>query len=163
MDITIKIDESSEFVLDLVLCDTILPEKTTTLFTPTKVEIKMFKDKQCKWMTLERTQDPIRTLEWDTSQTTKPDYPSSSKIKKDWNAIDKSVEEEKPQGEQALNKLFQDIFARGSDEQKKAMEKSFVESGGTVLSTNWEDVGSRKVEGTPPKGAELKNWNDINK
>jgi hypothetical protein len=31
------------------------------------------------------------------------------------------------------------------------MMKSFVESGGTVLSTNWEDVGSRQVKGSPPK------------
>lgn len=163
LGVTIKLNENSEYVLDLALCDTIIAEKTTTIFTPTKVEIKMIKDKQCKWLTLERTQDAIKTLEWDTSKTSKPEYPSSSRIKKDWNAIDKSVEEEKLQGEQALNKVFQDIFARGTDEQKKAMEKSFVESGGTVLSTNWDDIGSRKVEGAPPKGAELRHWSDINK
>merc|ERR1712107_239226 len=87
--------------------------------------------------------------------------PPSSKIKKNWDAISREVEEEKPQGEQALNKLFQDIFARGSDEQKRAMEKSFVESGGTVLSTNWQDVGSRKVEGSAPKGTEVRKWSDI--
>lgn len=33
-----------------------------------------------------------------------------------------------------------------------------VESNGTVLSTNWKDVGSKKVEGSPPDGMELKKW-----
>ena len=43
------------------------------------------------------------------------------------------------------------------------MNKSFVESGGTVLSTNWGDVGSKTVEGTPPQGLEMKKWSDIDK
>jgi hypothetical protein len=33
-----------------------------------------------------------------------------------------------------------------------------VESNGTVLSTNWKDVGSKKVQGSPPDGMELKKW-----
>ena len=33
-----------------------------------------------------------------------------------------------------------------------------VESNGTVLSTNWKEVGSKKVEGIPPDGMELKKW-----
>jgi len=160
--VTIKLNENSEFVLDLDLCDTICPEQTQLIIAPSKVEIKMVKDKQCKWLALEKTADPIATLTWDTSTPSgKPEYPSSSKIKKNWDAIDKSVEEDKPEGDAALNKLFQDIFARGSDEQKRAMEKSYVESGGTVLSTNWEDVGARKVEGTPPKGVEMRKWSDL--
>lgn len=33
-----------------------------------------------------------------------------------------------------------------------------VESNGTVLSTNWKEVGSKKVEGSPPDGMEVKKW-----
>ena len=43
------------------------------------------------------------------------------------------------------------------------MNKSFQESGGTVLSTNWKDVGSKKVEGEAPKGLEMKKWSDLGK
>ena len=33
-----------------------------------------------------------------------------------------------------------------------------VESNGTVLSTNLKEVGSKKVEGSPPDGMEMKKW-----
>lgn len=33
-----------------------------------------------------------------------------------------------------------------------------VESNGTVLSTNWKEVGSKVVEGNPPDGMEVKKW-----
>ncbi|KAK6947841.1 Tetratricopeptide repeat, partial [Dillenia turbinata] len=33
-----------------------------------------------------------------------------------------------------------------------------VESNGTVLSTNWKEVGAKMVEGSPPDGMELKKW-----
>lgn len=33
-----------------------------------------------------------------------------------------------------------------------------VESNGTVLSTNWKEVGTKKVEGSPPDGMELRKW-----
>jgi suppressor of G2 allele of SKP1 len=43
------------------------------------------------------------------------------------------------------------------------MNKSFQESGGTVLSTNWSEVGTKKVEGTPPKGLEMHKWSELGK
>ena len=38
------------------------------------------------------------------------------------------------------------------------MMKSFTESNGTALSTDWDDVGRRKVETVPPEGVEPKKW-----
>lgn len=54
--------------------------------------------------------------------------------------------------------MFKDIFGKGSDDQRRAMMKSYQESGGTVLSTNWEDVGKKKVEVSPPDGMIAKKW-----
>ena len=84
-------------------------------------------------------------------------YPSSSKTgPKDWNKIDKEAGEDKQGDEAAVNSFFQNIFANASDESKRAMMKSFTESNGTVLSTNWDEVGQSKVEMKTPDGMEAK-------
>ena len=57
-------------------------------------------------------------------------YPTSSLHARDWDKLEQEVKEEekneKLEGDAALNKLFQQIYADGSDEVKKAMMKSFV-------------------------------------
>lgn len=35
-----------------------------------------------------------------------------------------------------------------------------MESGGTVLSTNWDEISKKKVDVRPPDGMEFKKWND---
>lgn len=50
-----------------------------------------------------------------------------------------------------IMELFKQIYADATPEQRRAMNKSFEESGGTVLSTNWADVANRYVEPKPPE------------
>jgi suppressor of G2 allele of SKP1 len=52
-----------------------------------------------------------------------PKYPSSSKKAKDWDKI--VIDDDKEDG---VDQLFQKIYSEGSDEIKKAMNKSFVSS-----------------------------------
>lgn len=63
---------------------------------------------------------------------------------------------------QAVNELFKKIYQDGNDDVRKAMNKSFLESGGTVLSTNWGDVSKKTVDVKPPQGTEFKkfDWKD---
>ena len=89
-------------------------------------------------------------------------YPSSSRKFHDWDKmaanIEKEDSEEKKEGDAALNDLFQKIYANADEDTKRAMNKSFQESGGTVLSTNWKDIGKKKVEVKPPDGMEYKKY-----
>ena len=52
--------------------------------------------------------------------------------------------------------LFQDFYKGADPDTQKAMMKSYQESNGTALSTNWAEVSKGKVETTPPDGMEPK-------
>ena len=43
-------------------------------------------------------------------------------------------------GDKQLNELFQKLYADATDEQRRAMVKSYQESNGTALSTDWNEV-----------------------
>jgi hypothetical protein len=69
--------------------------------------------------------------------------------KKNWDAIIDEFEKEEEK-ELGVNELFKKIYESGSEETRKAMNKSFQESAGTVLSTNWDSVANKRVEPKPP-------------
>ncbi|XP_076257193.1 suppressor of G2 allele of skp1 [Rhynchophorus ferrugineus] len=150
--------------LDFHLLYKIIPGQSSYVLTPSKIEIKLKKSEGIRWDKLEGDAvENIKTIPIDQTHLLSgpPAYPTSKKGK-DWNQVEKEIKkqeaEEKPEGEEALNQLFQNIYGKGSDEVKKAMNKSYMESGGTVLSTNWSEVGNKKVEVKPPDGMEYKKW-----
>jgi suppressor of G2 allele of SKP1 len=61
-------------------------------------------------------------------------------------------------GDSTLNNFFQKIYGDADEDMKRAMLKSYTESGGTTLSTNWDEVKRGKVDVKPPTGSEWKQW-----
>ncbi|CAO1637449.1 unnamed protein product [Parajaminaea phylloscopi] len=61
-------------------------------------------------------------------------------------------------GGAGVDAFFQQLYANADDDTRRAMMKSYTESGGTSLSTNWAEVGSGEVKTRPPDGMEARKW-----
>ena len=165
LSLTLKLPSGGDYSLELDLLHPIIPDKSITKVLGSKVEIKLKKADGIRWSKLERD-DSLDTNVKQISVSTDPSaaykYPSSSHYTRDWDKlvadIKKEEKDEKLEGDAAVNSLFQKIYADGSDEVKKAMNKSFSESGGTVLSTNWKDIKKEKTEIKAPDGMEWKKY-----
>ena len=97
-------------------------------------------------------------------QSTGPSYPTSSKSgPKNWDKLaddltakkkgkrdSKGSEEEddadSDYGGDAVDGFFKKLYKGADDDTRRAMMKSFQESNGTALSTDWRDVGKRHVD-----------------
>lgn len=85
-----------------------------------------------------------------------PAYPTSSKSgPKDWEKLGVDDEEDEPKD---VDHFFKQLFKNSTPEQQRAMMKSYTESNGTSLSTDWDSVSKGKVETEPPSGVEPKKW-----
>ncbi|KAH0910589.1 hypothetical protein HID58_033910 [Brassica napus] len=141
----------------------IIPEKCRYEVLSTKVEIRLAKAETITWASLEyvKGQALLPKPNVASAVSQRPVYPSS-KPAKDWDKLEAEVKkqekDEKLDGDAAMNKFFSDIYQSADEDMRRAMNKSFAESNGTVLSTNWKEVGTKKVESTPPDGMELKKW-----
>lgn len=90
------------------------------------------------------------TKDWDklaSSLTAKKSKGKHGKVEKDetGDASDaESVDSE--YGGDAVDGFFKKLYAGADPDTRRAMMKSYVESQGTSLSTNWSEVGSKKME-----------------
>jgi suppressor of G2 allele of SKP1 len=168
--------EGAEFA---VIVGTLYDEINTALskvqIKDEKVLIKLRKSKAYEWHELlgKNTAKPAASKAPvpDVATASKPEESGKEKAiprpyasHKDWDSIERELkreeETEKPEGDAALNKLFEQIYDNADEDTRRAMIKSYQTSGGTVLSTNWNEVQTKdyETERTAPKGVEWKNW-----
>ena len=132
-----------------------------------KVEVRLVKAAQGRWAGL--VGDAPDPLAAPAPASTPQAGAASAKPRKNWDGITSAILESDKEktgeqdpnagGDSAVNGFFQKIFADADDDTRRAMMKSFSESGGTTLSTNWDEVKKGPVEVKPPQGSEWKKWN----
>jgi len=145
--------DGNKFTEEIKLALPINPNESTFKVTGSKIEFKLKKATEgLRWEVLENDSTPTETV------------PKPHNSSKDWDKIGKEADEEFKKdveeggGEAALQQMFKNIYANASAETQRAMMKSFQESNGTVLSTNWNEVGKEKVEMKPPDSMEFRKW-----
>ncbi|KZT30561.1 SGS-domain-containing protein [Neolentinus lepideus HHB14362 ss-1] len=140
------------------------PDASSYTVGKVKVEIRVVKIAQGRWgQLLGDSPDPLATF-----ATSAPASAATRKPHKNWEGITTEILASDPEvtsdkdpnagGDNAVNSFFQKLYGDADEDTRRAMMKSYVESGGTTLSTNWEEVGKGKVEGKPPQGSEWKKW-----
>jgi len=146
------------------------PEQSGFTVGKVKVEIRLVKLVKFRWGALVGdSPDPLAPFPSQPAASASP--PQAVKPKpfyKNWDGITESIlSSDKPStttedpnagGDSSVNQFFQDIYSNANEDTKRAMMKSYLESGGTTLSTNWDEVGKAKVEVKPPQGSEWKQW-----
>lgn len=161
MTLTYPIPNSgSEFQYNVKLAYEIDPSDIFVSVFTKKIEVTLRKKSTIQWKYLEDTGVPKDSSASFPKIETQPlstalKYPSSSKKTIDWSKVDLDDEQESSDNADAF---FQQLYANADPDTKRAMMKSFVESNGTALNTNWSEVSKGKVESSPPEGLELKKW-----
>lgn len=129
-----------DFAIDL--SHSIDPASAKIEIVKPKIELTFDKASPGSWSQLAKTPDDPKPYE-------KP----KAAFEKDWEIDDEPEEESAdPQG------FFEKIYRDADPDAQRAMMKSFIESNGTTLSTNWAEVSKGKVETAPPSGMEAKKW-----
>ena len=147
------------------LTNGIVPEKSSCKITSAmKCKLELKKEvENFNWVNLEINQNDD-SLNNPKDKVVHGYYPSSSKVKKDWSQLDKEIDEQEKEdalkdGNEGMWRLFRDIYAKGNEETRRAMIKSFQTSGGTVLSTNWSEVKDKDYEGKDrPEAPSGQEW-----
>ncbi|TXG50577.1 hypothetical protein EZV62_023101 [Acer yangbiense] len=163
LSVTIDVPDEDAYHFQPRLFGKIIPGKCRYEVLSTKVEIRLAKAEAINWTSLEYSSEisVLQKVNVPSVASQRPSYPSSKKTR-DWDKLEAEVKkeekEERLDGDAGVNKLFRDIYQNADEDMRRAMMKSFVESNGTVLSTDWKDVGAKKVEGSAPEGMEVKKW-----
>ncbi|GAA94770.1 uncharacterized protein L969DRAFT_90869 [Mixia osmundae IAM 14324] len=168
--VTIDREEPVLFVLD-PLAHEIVPDQSTFRAIAPKIELTLFKKELgLKWLKLQGAPDEAAIAP--TVTAVKPNaYPTSAKSKTNWDKVAKEAaaaeeseltDQSDPNatGDKQLNALFAKIYEGATDEQKMAMKKSFTESNGTSLSTNWDEVKAAPMKTLPPDGMIARKWDE---
>jgi suppressor of G2 allele of SKP1 len=165
---TLRFADDSKFDRSWTLLRAYVVDSATYSLNPYKLEISLVKADPAfgSWDSLETVE---ASQKHEAALVKRQNVHSTSNqrehLKVDmWEQLDqdaaKEAEAEKPTGEAALNELFKSIYANADADTKRAMAKSYAMSGGTVLTTKWDEAKDTNYEDNiqAPQGQEVRKF-----
>lgn len=141
------------------------PQESKYKVYGTKLEISLRKEQPIKWSSLEQSEsattltNPTIMLQASSASAASV-YPTSSKKAVNWSNFKVADDEAEDSSE---NDFFAKLYKDNDEDTRRAMMKSYVESNGTVLTTNWSEAKDKKFETSPPEGMVAKKWGEQSK
>jgi len=140
ISVLLSLPDGSQYARNVELVDKIKPNELIWTVSPYKVQIFVPKENPLRvWKTYTQSEEQpkkenIIFNRWSTEK--------ERAVNKEYEIALK--EEEKAN---ALDGLFKNVYKNATPEARRAMNKSYQTSNGTVLSTNWDDVKNKDYEG----------------
>lgn len=178
MNIQFPLPSGTDYVFSLdPLFASIDPSASKVSVLSTKIEITMRKQTPGqKWKSLESTATNVQLTDRPTTTAPEPtsaaanapSYPTSSRQgAKNWDKVASELSTSQKSGSRKkdggtddadsdiedggdnVDAFFKKLYSGADPDTQRAMMKSYVESQGTSLSTNWGEVSKGKVEPKP--------------
>lgn len=148
----------TEYELDIQLYSTVNVDASRYAVLGTKIEIHLFKDEQGKeWSALDASGTdesgsgaaPMQGAQTGTAAASAATKSTAAVMRSpyagkagqiDWDGI--AADDDTEAASDDITEFFRKLYSTADSDTKRAMMKSFQESGGTALNTNWGEVES---------------------
>lgn len=136
--------DMENYILDKELSEKIEVDSSVWSVSRYKVEIRMKKAvRGSTWRSLDKEEKVVSAAVQASAESMRRKEMQQGRDKQ-WNSIaEKELEDYKE--DDGPMALFRTLYKDADEDTKRAMMKSYSESGGQVLSTNWEEVQKKKV------------------
>ncbi|KAJ9124691.1 hypothetical protein QFC24_003058 [Naganishia onofrii] len=152
------------------LSGSIIADQVTHKVYGTKVELKLPKATFGNWPSLvgaarQATQTTLAPQQPPKADETSPVHAENTATsttkpaptRKNWDSLAKEIDDvDEDDDKRGPDDFFKSLYSGLDPDSQRAMLKSYQESNGTVLSTNWTDVGDKFQAPQPPAGTEVR-------
>lgn len=134
----------NDYVLDKDLFDGIVVEESTWSASRFKAEIRMKKANEgSNWQALDKEAEVLSAALQAGAESRERSKAQEARQREWISLTEKELKDYKE--DDGPMALFRTLYKDADEDMQRAMMKSYQESGGKVLSTNWEDVKKKKV------------------
>lgn len=136
--------KGTDYVLDKDLFDGIVVEESTWSASRFKAELRMKKANEgSKWQALDK-EAKVLSAALQAGAESRERSKAQEARQKEWTSLTEKELKDYKEDDSPMA-LFRTLYKDADEDMQRAMMKSYTESGGKVLSTNWDDVKKKKV------------------